>query len=609
MCGIFSAISLSRDVVPTLLQGIKQLEYRGYDSAGVAVINGKLSRIRAVGRVADLESRVQAGQLAGQVGIAHTRWATHGVPSERNAHPHVSGGIAVVHNGIIENHEAMCERLRGMGYTFTSETDTEVIAHLVHAKLQEGLSLLDAVRLAARELTGAYAIAVINENGPSEMVVARNGAPLLLGLGADENFAASDGAALAAVTRRFVYLDDGDCAQITSHSVHIVNAEGQTQQRPERQSQLSAESVELGSFRHYMQKEIFEQPQAALQTLEGRIGKRSVLPQIFGNGADDVFRSTEAVQILACGTSYHAAMVARYWLESIAGLPCNVEIASEYRYREPVAHPATLVVTISQSGETADTLAALRYAMSRGHRASLGICNVPESSLLRASDLQFLTRAGPEIGVASTKAFTTQLTALALLTLTLARLRQRLSPETEQRLVGELHALPQALERMLQLEPQIEQWAERFASMEHALFLGRGVHYPIAQEGALKLKEISYIHAEAYAAGELKHGPLALVNQEMPVIAIAPGDTLFEKLKSNLQEVRARGGQLHVLADRDAQMEAAEGIHIIRTPAYAGFLSPILHTVPLQLLAYHTAAKRGNDVDKPRNLAKSVTVE
>ncbi|OHC69016.1 MAG: glutamine--fructose-6-phosphate aminotransferase [Rhodocyclales bacterium GWA2_65_20] len=610
MCGIISAISSGRNVVPILMQGLKRLEYRGYDSAGVAVINGKLQRIRSVGRVADLETRVAAGQLAGGIGIGHTRWATHGVPSERNAHPHVSGGVSVVHNGIIENHEEIRARLRAMGYEFSSDTDTEVIAHLVHAKLRGGAAtLLDAVRQCVAELIGAYAIAVISDASATQLVVARNGAPLLLGLGDGENYAASDSAALASVTQQIVYLEDGDCAEITLTAVNIFDMRGNAVQRPVSRSPLTAASVELGAYRHYMQKEIFEQPTAVANTLEVVANGRAVAPQIFGAEAEQVLRATDAVLILACGTSYHAAMVARYWLESLAGIACNVEIASEYRYREPVSNPATLVVTISQSGETADTLAALRYAKSRGHRASLCICNVPESSLVRASDLRFLTRAGPEIGVASTKAFTTQLVALALLAMVIAKLRQRLPREREQELLHDLRYLPAALCRVLELEPQIEQWAEKLAGLEHALFLGRGIHYPIAMEGALKLKEISYIHAEAYAAGELKHGPLALVNAEMPVVAIAPKDALIEKLRSNLQEVRARGGELYVLADRHTHVDDGDGLHVIRTPEHGGFLSPILHTVPLQLLAYHAAVRRGNDVDKPRNLAKSVTVE
>ncbi|HTF14690.1 MAG TPA: glutamine--fructose-6-phosphate transaminase (isomerizing) [Burkholderiales bacterium] len=615
MCGIVGAIA-RRNVVPVLIEGLKRLEYRGYDSAGVAVLDGiaagsraTLRRVRSTGRVAELEKLAGSQRLAGDIGIAHTRWATHGVPSEKNAHPHVSGGVSVVHNGIIENHEEMRKRLRSKGYEFVSDTDTEVIAHLVHSNLQSGASLFDAVRKSVLELVGAYAIAVVSESDPARLVVARHGAPLLLGLGDGENFAASDTSALIQVTQRVVYLEDGDCAELTLEGVRVSDSGGKAVSRPVHVSQLTADAVELGHYRHYMQKEIFEQPMAVANTLEMVTGAQSVSPQLFGAEAEKVFRDIDSVLILACGTSYHAGMVARYWLEGLAGIPCNVEIASEYRYRDSVPNPKALVVTVSQSGETADTIAALQYAKSLGHRYALSICNVPESALVRASDLRFLTRAGPEIGVASTKAFTTQLAALALLTMTLAKLRGRLPAEREAELLHSLRHLPRALERVLQVEPQVKMWSEKFAQLQHALFLGRGIHYPIAMEGALKLKEISYIHAEAYAAGELKHGPLALVDKNMPVIAIAPKDALLEKLKSNLQEVRARGGELHVLADQDTRMVGGDGIHVIRMPEHAGFLSPILHTVPLQLLAYHAALERGNDVDKPRNLAKSVTVE
>ncbi len=615
MCGIVGAIA-KRNIVPVLIEGLKRLEYRGYDSAGVAVLDGMttgsrvtLRRVRSTGRVAELEKLAGSQGLAGDIGIAHTRWATHGVPSEKNAHPHLSGGVSVVHNGIIENHEEMRRRLRGKGYEFVSDTDTEVIAHLVHSNLQAGATLFDAVKKSVVELIGAYAIAVVSESDPSRLVVARHGSPLLLGLGEGENFAASDTSALIQVTQRVVYLEDGDCAELTLDGVRVSDSGGKTVSRPVHVSQLTADAVELGHYRHYMQKEIFEQPMAAANTLEMVTGAQSVSPQLFGAEAERIFRDVDSVLILACGTSFHAGMVARYWLEGLAGIPCNVEIASEYRYRESVPNPKGLVVTVSQSGETADTIVALQYARSLGHRYALSICNVPESPLVRASDLRFLTRAGPEIGVASTKAFTTQLAALALLTMTLAKMRGRLSAEREAEMLHSLRHLPRALERVLHVEPQIRMWSEKFAQLEHALFLGRGIHYPIAMEGALKLKEISYIHAEAYAAGELKHGPLALVDKNMPVIAIAPKDALLEKLKSNLQEVRARGGELHVLADQDTRMVAGEGIHVIRMPDHAGFLSPILHTVPLQLLAYHAALERGNDVDKPRNLAKSLTVE
>ena len=609
MCGIVSAISATRNVVPILIQGLKRLEYRGYDSAGVAVINGKLQRVRSVGRVLALEARVVDDHLAGDIGIAHTRWATHGAPSERNAHPHTSGGVSVVHNGIIENHAEIRNRLSNMGYEFLSDTDTEVIVHLIHSKLRSATTLLPAVRQAVAELSGAYAIAVISVDDPKHLVVARNGAPLLLGLGNGENYAASDAAALVAVTRQIVYLEYGDCADITLTHVQITDAQGNTVQRPISRTTQSDAAVELGCYRHYMQKEILEQPTAVANTLAAIQWESALTPAVFGTDAERVLRTTEAILILACGTSYHAAMVARYWIESLAGMACSVEIASEYRYREPVAQPNTLVIAISQSGETADTLAAMRFAKSRGHLASLSICNVNESSLVRATDLHFLTRAGPEIGVASTKAFTTQLVALSILAMVIAKLHKRLSSEREQELLHDLRYLPTTLCRVLELEPQIERWADKLHTLDHALFLGRGMHYPIALEGALKLKEISYIHAEAYAAGELKHGPLALVSAAMPVIAVAPRDALIEKLKSNLQEVRARSGDLYVLADRNVRINDDDGIHIIRMPDCSGFLSPIAYTIPLQLLAYHAAVRRRNDVDKPRNLAKSVTVE
>lgn len=608
MCGIVGAIS-RRNVVPILLEGLKRLEYRGYDSAGLAVVNGPLTRLRSTGRVAELARRAEEAGLSGPLGIAHTRWATHGVPSERNAHPHVSGGLSVVHNGIIENHEEMRRGLQGDGYVFTSDTDTEVIAHLVHSKMKGGASLVDAVRASVSELTGAYAIAVVDENDPDRLVVARMGAPLLLGLGEGENFAASDASALVQVTPRVVYLEEGDCAEIARNDVRILDIDGQAVERPEHLSSLSSADVELGQYRHYMQKEIFEQPMAVANTLELVVNARGVSPQLFGAEAESVLRDVDSVLILACGTSYHAGLVARYWLESLACIPCNVEIASEYRYRDSVPNPNALVVTISQSGETADTLAALHHARSLNQERTLAICNVPESALVRQSRLRFLTRAGPEIGVASTKAFTTQLAALVLLTMTLAKLRGRLTEARESQLMNALRHLPAALTRVLAIEGQIENWAERFALHDDALFLGRGIHYPIAMEGALKLKEISYIHAEAYAAGELKHGPLALVDKNMPVVAIAPKDALFEKLKSNLQEVRARGGELYVFADQDAGLTESDGVRVIAMPDHAGLLSPILHTVPLQLLAYHVALHRGTDVDKPRNLAKSVTVE
>jgi glucosamine--fructose-6-phosphate aminotransferase (isomerizing) len=607
MCGIVGAIA-GRNVVPILLEGLKRLEYRGYDSAGVAVINGSMQRLRSCGRVAQLEKLASAQNLHGNIGIGHTRWATHGVPSERNAHPHVSGGVSVVHNGIIENHEEMRARLRSQGYEFSSDTDTEVIAHLIHSHLGT-LSLFDAVRAATKELVGAYAIAVIAADDPARMVVARMGAPLLLGLGDGENFAASDTAALLQVTRRMIYLEEGDCAQVTLQSVHIVDARGHVVERPLHVSQLAADAIELGAYRHYMQKEIFEQPAAVAATLESVARGNSIQAGVFGAHAEAVFADTDQVLMLACGTSYHAGVVARYWIESLAGVPCNVEIASEYRYRDSVPNPRSLVVVISQSGETADTIAALHHARSLGQPNALAICNVPESALIRAANLRFLTRAGPEIGVASTKAFTAQLASLFVLALVLAKQRGRLSKEREIQMLEALRRLPAWIANALRVEPEMAAWAAKFARCEHALFLGRGVHYPIALEGALKLKEISYIHAEAYAAGELKHGPLALVDRDMPVVAIAPRDSLLDKLKSNLQEVRARGGELYVLANGETALNNGEGVHIVQLHDDPGVLSPIVSTVPLQLLAYHAALLRGNDVDKPRNLAKSVTVE
>jgi glucosamine--fructose-6-phosphate aminotransferase (isomerizing) len=601
MCGIVGAVA-HRDVVPILIEGLRRLEYRGYDSAGVAVINGTMHRRRSCGRVAELAKLVSG--LHGNIGIGHTRWATHGVPSERNAHPHVSGGVSVVHNGIIENHEEMRARLRGLGYEFTSDTDTEVIAHLIHSKLQAGMDMFSAIQQSVRELVGAYAIAVIAADDPARMVVARMGAPLLLGIGDGENFAASDTSALLQVTRNIVYLEEGDCAEVTLKSVRIVDARGRLVERPLHVSQITADAMELGAYRHYMQKEIFEQPAAVAATLEAALNAHSLSPQLFGFSAIEIFEQVDSALILACGTSFHAGMVAKYWLESMAGLPASVEIASEYRYRDTVPNPRQLVIAISQSGETADTIAAMSHARRLGQPNSLAICNVPESSLVRTSALKFLTRAGPEIGVASTKAFTAQLASLLLLAGTLAKTRKRLSAERESGFLEALRRLPAALAGALRVEPEIAAWAARFAPCEHALFLGRGVHYPIAMEGALKLKEISYIHAEAYAAGELKHGPLALVDSKMPVVAIAPRDALLDKLKSNLQEVRARGGELYVLSGHDA----GDG-HTIRMHDEPAILSPIVNTVPLQLLAYHAALLRGNDVDKPRNLAKSVTVE
>ncbi len=608
MCGIVTAIS-TNNVVPVLLEGLRKLEYRGYDSAGLAVLSGELVRLRSAGRVAELAALADARRLTANIGIAHTRWATHGVPSERNAHPHISGGLAVVHNGIIENFEAIKHSLQARGYVFESETDTEAIAHLVHSKLDTTPDLFEAVRLATNELVGAYAIGVVAEADPFRAIVARRGSPLLLGVGEDGMYAASDTAALLQVTRKVVYLEDGDLAELRLDSYRIVRQDGTPVEREVHISSLSADAVELGQFRHYMQKEIFEQPQALGNTLEMIAGGAGISPQHFGARAAEVFDGVKRVLVLACGTSYHAGLVARYWIEAIARIPVTVEIASEYRYRESVPDADTLVVVISQSGETADTLAALKHAKALGMQRTLAICNVPESAIVRETALRFVTRAGPEIGVASTKAFTTQLAAFALLTLALAKLNGRLSEADEARHLVALRHLPVAVQKVLELEPEIEKWAQRFAGKEHALFLGRGSHWPIAMEGALKLKEISYIHAEAYAAGELKHGPLALVDKDMPVIAVAPADDLLEKLKSNLQEVRARGGELYVFADAGSEIPETEGVHILHMPEHYGMLSPVLHVIPLQLLSYHAALVKGTDVDKPRNLAKSVTVE
>jgi glucosamine--fructose-6-phosphate aminotransferase (isomerizing) len=607
VCGIVGAIA-RHNVVPILLEGLRRLEYRGYDSAGLAVVNGGLKRIRSVGRVAELSNQAQKQKVHGQLGVAHTRWATHGAPTERNAHPHVSRDtIAVVHNGIIENHEALRARLKKLGYEFTSDTDTEVIAHLIHHYYEREKNLLTATQKAVAELTGAYAIGVIAGDATDRLVCARKGSPLLLGLGSKENFIASDVSALLPVTHKIVYLEEGDIADIGLTGYRIIDAKGNAVERAVHVSELNAEMAELGNYRHFMEKEIHEQPRAIADTLEG-VGAL-LTPEIFGPSAAQVLARIKSVLIIACGTSYHAGLVARYWLEGLAGIPCVVEVASEYRYRDSVPDPDALVITISQSGETADTLAALKHANSLGQQYSLCICNVPESALLRESKLRFLTRAGPEIGVASTKAFTTQLTTLFLLALVLAKLRKRIAPVREAEWVVALRHLPNAIQHVLGLEKQVAAWAEKFAAKHHALFLGRGMHYPIAMEGALKLKEISYIHAEAYPAGELKHGPLALVDRDMPVVAIAPNDKLLEKLKSNLQEVRARGGELYVFADLDTHIHDADGVHVIQLQEHAGWLSPILHVVPLQLLAYHAALQRGTDVDKPRNLAKSVTVE
>ncbi len=609
MCGIVGALA-QRNVVPILIDGLKRLEYRGYDSAGIAVLaGGGLERVRRVGRVAEMEAEAHARRLNGFVGIGHTRWATHGGVTEFNAHPIISRGqIAVVHNGIIENHEEMRARLQGLGYAFESQTDTEVIAHLIHHYYREARDLFAATRRAVAELRGAYAIGVVALESPETLCCARVGCPLLIGRGDGENFFASDASALVAVTRRVVYLEEGDVAAVTRAGIRIVDRDGREAARPERRSEVSADDVDLGPYRHYMQKEIHEQPRALSQTLEAVIDE-GVHPALFGPDAADVLGAAEGVLILAAGTSYYAGLVARHWLESIARLPCAAELGHEYRYRDSIPNPRQLVVTLSQSGETLDTLEALKRAQALGHERTLAICNVRESAIPRASRVVFYTRAGAEIGVASTKAFTTQLAALFILTLVLAKLRGRLTSEDERRHLDALRHLPGSVQHALNLEPQIQSWAERFAHKQHALFLGRGLHYPIALEGALKLKEISYIHAEAYPAGELKHGPLALVDADMPVVVIAPNDTLLEKVKSNMQEVRARGGELYVFADLDSRFAESEGVHVIRTPRHVGLLSPIVHAIPVQLLAYHAALKKGTDVDKPRNLAKSVTVE
>ena len=611
MCGIVGAVA-DRDIVPILIEGLRRLEYRGYDSAGVAVLNGSghIKRLRTVGKVRKLQDALDTDPTHGGLGIAHTRWATHGVPSERNAHPHISkDGIAIVHNGIIENHEELRAEAKREGYEFTSETDTEVIAHRIHHHLRVTGDLFKAVRATVAELEGAYALAVVSQDEPDRIVVARQGCPVVIGLGEHENFVASDVAALLPVTRNFVFLEEGDVAEIRSESVRILDKDGNAAQRPAKLSELSADAAEKGEFAHYMLKEIHEQPRAVAQTLEERVAGGKLLEAAFGPAAQAVFAKTEAVRIVACGTSFHAAMVAKYFIEQICRLPCWVEIASEYRYRNPVVPKNTLFVSISQSGETADTLAALKLAKQGGYLSQLAICNAPESSLVRDSELVMLTRAGPEIGVASTKAFTTQLAALGMLVVALAKFRSA-DAERERGLVQRLLGIPSLIEATLALDGTIREMAKRFADKHHALFLGRGAMYPIAMEGALKLKEISYIHAEAYPAGELKHGPLALVDEDMPVIAIAPNNDLLEKLKSNLQEVRARGGELYVFADPESGFEPSDGVHVIEMPRHVTyFQAPAVYTVPLQLLAYHCAILKGTDVDQPRNLAKSVTVE
>lgn len=609
MCGIVGAIA-GRDVVPVLIEGLKRLEYRGYDSSGIAVLDGaQVRRVRRTGRVAEMAQAAQAEQFGATLGIGHTRWATHGGVTEANAHPHISDGVALVHNGIIENHEQQREKLRALGYTFESQTDTEVIAHLIHHHLGSAGDLLTALQRTVKELTGAYALAVMSQAEPERFVCARMGCPLLIGVGEGENFVASDVSAIVQATRQVIFLEEGDTADLRRDGVRIFDGNDAPVERPLHLSDVSLASLELGPFRHFMQKEIHEQPRALADTIEAAIDAKGFPASLFGANAEAVLRDIEGVQILACGTSYYAGMTARYWIEAIAGLPCSVEIASEYRYRAAYANPRHLIVTISQSGETLDTMEALKYAKSLGHLHTLSICNVPESAIPRASELVCYTRAGAEIGVASTKAFTTQLAVLFQLTMVLGKLQGRISEAEEAEYLEQLRFLPGSVQHALNLEPQIMAWAERFSAKENALFLGRGLHYPIALEGALKLKEISYIHAEAYPAGELKHGPLALVDAAMPVVVIAPNDRLLEKVKSNMQEVRARGGELFVFADQDSHFSESEGVHVIRTPRHAGVLSPVIHTIPVQLLAYHTALARGTDVDKPRNLAKSVTVE
>ncbi|MEO7744261.1 MAG: glutamine--fructose-6-phosphate transaminase (isomerizing) [Usitatibacter sp.] len=609
MCGIVGAIA-NRNVVPILTEGLKRLEYRGYDSAGIAVLDGAIRRVRRVGRVAEMESAVRAENLRGIMGIAHTRWATHGGVTEPNAHPHVSNDqIAVVHNGIVENHEEQRARLRTLGYSFASQTDTEVVAHLIHHYFSQSCDLFAATRKAVGDLQGAFAIGVLALGEPDVMTGARMGCPLVIGLGDGENFLASDLSAVIAETNRVIYLEDGDVVALRRSGIEIVDRAGKPVQRKEHLSELTADAVDLGPYRHYMQKEIHEQPRAIADTLEGVIDGGIDIEALYGPGAEKMFRDIDAVLILASGTSHHAGLVARHWIEALAIVPCGVELGHEYRYRESIPNPRQLVVTISQSGETLDTMEALKRAMQLGQDKTLSICNVRESAIPRASRHVFYTRAGAEIGVASTKAFTTQLAALFTLTLALAKARGRMSAELERDAIEQLRFVPGSVQHALNLEPQVQAWAERLAERDHALFLGRGLHYPVALEGALKLKEISYIHAEAYPAGELKHGPLALVDASMPVVFIAPNDALLEKVKSNMQEVRARGGELYVFADLDSHFAESDGVHVIRTPRHSGWLSPIVHAIPVQLLAYHTALRRGTDVDKPRNLAKAVTVE
>ncbi|WP_118817496.1 glutamine--fructose-6-phosphate transaminase (isomerizing) [Haemophilus haemolyticus] len=610
MCGIVGAVA-QRDVAEILINGLHRLEYRGYDSAGVAVVNEhhELQRVRCLGKVKALDEAVSEKPLIGGTGIAHTRWATHGEPSETNAHPHASGTFAVVHNGIIENHEELRELLKSRGYVFLSQTDTEVIAHLVEWEMRSTDSLLEAVKKAVKQLTGAYGMVVMDSRHPEHLVAARSGSPLVIGLGIGENFLASDQLALLSVTRRFIFLEEGDIAEITRRTVDIYDTYGNKVEREIHESNLENDATEKGKFRHFMQKEIYEQPTALINTMEGRINHENVIVDSIGNGAKGILEKVEHIQIVACGTSYNAGMVARYWFESLAGVSCDVEIASEFRYRKFVTRPNSLLITLSQSGETADTLAALRLAKEKGYMAALTICNVAGSSLVRESDLAFMTRAGVEVGVASTKAFTTQLAALLMLVTALGKVKDHISAEKEQEIIKAMQSLPAEIEKALAFDTEIEALAEDFAEKHHALFLGRGAFYPIAVEASLKLKEISYIHAEAYAAGELKHGPLALIDADMPVIVVAPNNELLEKVKSNIEEVRARGGQLYVFADKEAGFTPSEGMKIITMPKVNDIVAPIFYTIPMQLLSYHVALIKGTDVDQPRNLAKSVTVE
>lgn len=610
MCGIVGAVA-QRDVAEILINGLHRLEYRGYDSAGVAVINkqNELQRIRCLGKVKALDEAVSEKPLIGGTGIAHTRWATHGEPSETNAHPHSSGTFAVVHNGIIENHEELRELLKSRGYVFLSQTDTEVIAHLVEWEMRSTDSLLEAVQKSVKQLTGAYGMVVMDSRHPEHLVAARSGSPLVIGLGIGENFLASDQLALLSVTRRFIFLEEGDIAEITRRTVDIYDTHGNKAKREIHESNLENDAAEKGKFRHFMQKEIYEQPTSLINTMEGRINHENVIVDSIGNGAKGILEKVEHIQIVACGTSYNAGMVARYWFESLAGVSCDVEIASEFRYRKFVTRPNSLLITLSQSGETADTLAALRLAKEKGYMAALTICNVAGSSLVRESDLAFMTRAGVEVGVASTKAFTTQLAALLMLVTALGKVKGHISAEKEREIIKAMQSLPAEIEKALAFDTEIEALAEDFAEKHHALFLGRGAFYPIAVEASLKLKEISYIHAEAYAAGELKHGPLALIDADMPVIVVAPNNELLEKVKSNIEEVRARGGQLYVFADKEAGFTPSEGMKIITMPKVNDIVAPIFYTIPMQLLSYYVALIKGTDVDQPRNLAKSVTVE